>query len=56
MNGAKCRTALTASHHAIDHLLGELLVGNDTDSLGVEFFDEPISQLDHVGFSMLAGI
>lgn len=45
-----------AAPHAVDNLLGEGLVRDDSDGLGVELLDEAESQLDHVGLAMLASI
>ena len=45
-----------AGLEAVDDLLGDLLVGDDDDGLGVEALDEVVAHLDEVRAALGAGV
>ena len=46
----------TSTCHPVHYFAGELLVGDDTDRLGIELPHKTISQFHHIWFTMSASI
>ena len=53
-DGTECGDTTTS--HPIDDLLRQLLIGDDANSLGLEFTNKAVSKLNHVRFAMRASI
>ena len=53
-DGTECGDTTTS--HPIDDLLRQLLVGDDAHCFRVEFLDEAVRELHHVGLAVFSGV